>query len=1013
MGRAPSAFSFFRRLVTTLFVVAAGLCSSPAAQNGVFDDVQPILREHCLKCHGPEKQKGGLRLDIKTKALEGGDSGKAIVPGKGEESLLIKLISGLDHDKVMPPKGGRLSEAQIKILQNWIDAGAIWPESTNQTEHASRSHWAFQAPIRVAPPDVKNMRWVRNPIDAFVLAKLEAHRIQPSAEADRPTLVRRLYLDLLGLLPKPEAVRAFLVDRRQDAYERVVDSLLESPHFGERWGRHWLDVARYADTSGYQVDRFRPYAYVYRNWVIDAFNHDMPFDQFTIEQLAGDLLPNATVAQKTAVGFHRNTLMNHEDGVDAQEFICKAKVDRVSTTGNVWLGLTVGCAECHSHKYDPISQKEFYQLYAFFNNTEEQDITAIQAPELERYTLRKKACDEELAKVQAALATNKTEALQAEWERQVQLPATPWVLMTSTNYYTTDGTTLRLEKDGSFRALGRIRPFDTYVVEASANITGVTGFRLEMLPATGKPSRKGQGNSILAEFAVSVTQSNGNSRRMVLQHAAADFSAREFPVSAAIDGNFTNGWSFSPETNRRHVAVFESREKVDVAPGEKLVFKLSQKNGAAPARFRISATTAPAPLGPDWLPDNIVKALNTPVGSRSAGQKKELAKYYREEVNPTTSSLTRQIESIASRTPTYQQALAQSFVEGTNCRPTFVHVRGDFLRHGEQVQPGVIGALNSFRSRSPKPDRLDLAHWIMDPANPLTSRVAVNRMWQHLFGRGLVESIGDFGTRGGKPSHPELLDWLATEFPRLGWSRKSFIKMVLMSSTYRQSSFVRSDLLEYDPENVLLARQGRFRLESEIVRDIYLCAGGKLNDEIGGPSIRPPTTESFRNLGNAGAFTWADTETIEKYKRGLYVLTQRTVPYPVSMTFDGPNSAETCPRRERSNTPLQALTLLNNPVFMEAAQGLGLRIQQETAGSPRKKIEHGFELCLSREPSQQELSCLERLYEQNLALTRRNPASAEKIAGAGLSEPLELSETAALVSVAQVILNLDEFFNRE
>jgi hypothetical protein len=342
-----------------------------------------------------------------------------------------------------------------------------------------------------------------------------------------------------------------------------------------------------------------------------------------------------------------------------------------------------------------------------------------------------------------------------------------------------------------------------------------------------------------------------------------------------------------------------------------------------------------------------------------------------------------------------------------------VHVRGDFRRQGEQVQPGVLSVLQPFKPRGPKADRLDLAHWIMDPANPLTSRVSVNRIWQHLFGRGLVETAGDFGTRGDKPSHPELLDWLATEFPRLAWSRKALIKLILTSSTYRQSSFVRPDLIERDPENVLLARQGRFRLESEIVRDVYLCAGAKLNEEIGGPSIRPVTPESFKSLGLAGAFTWADTESSEKYKRGLYVVTQRTVPYPVSMTFDGPNPAETCPRRERSNTPLQALTLLNNPVFVEAAQGLGQRMQREADGRARKRIALGFELCLSREPARQELDRLEKLYEQNLPLARTNLASASKMAGEEISDVTELTETAALVSVAQVLLNLDEFFSRE
>ncbi|PYI80608.1 MAG: hypothetical protein DME26_21260 [Verrucomicrobia bacterium] len=612
---------------------------------------------------------------------------------------------------------------------------------TRNSERGTTKHWSLRAPLRPSLPEVKNRRWLGNPIDAFVLAKLEKANIAPSPEADHPTLIRRLSLDLIGLPPTPEEIGAFGRDRRQDAYECLVDRLLASPHFGERWGRHWLDLARYADSEGYQVDRERPYAYVYRNWVIDSFNRDQPFDRFTIEQLAGDLLPNATIEQKIAAGFHRNTLMNYEDGVDKEEFRCKAKVDRVSTTGTVWLGLTLGCAECHSHKYDPISQREFYQIYAFFNNAEEADLAAPEAK----------------------------------------------------------------DKD----------------------------------------------------------------------------------------------------------------------------------------------------------------------------------------------------------------AKAQTFVANTNSAKTFVHIRGDFLRRGEEVSPGVLAVLNPFNPRGANPDRLDLARWIVDPASPLTARVAVNHLWQHLFGRGLVNTPGDFGVRGDRPSHPELLDWLATEFIRCGWSRKQMIKLIVTSATYRQSSTIRPGLSEGDPQNILLARQNRFRLESEIIRDLYLAAGDLLNPDIGGRSFRPHLPEDVKAFGGAGGFNWADTEGREKYRRGLYIYAQRTVPYPVSMTFDQANPSEACPRREQSNTPLQALTLLNHGIFVECAQGLGRRMLTEPVGGPREKIQHGFQLCLGRKPTGEELARLEKLYGDELRLTGNEPATAAKLLGAIKANERPVPEAAVLTAVGQIILSLDEFISRE
>jgi len=709
--------------------VAEGKPFSELPVNGKVNysrNIRPIFVEHCYSCHGPEKQKSGFRLDRREDAFAGGDTGKAILAGNSSGSLLYRYVAGLDSETKMPPKGERLNPAQVQLIRDWIDQGAEWNGPTGKAQ-GTPVHWSFRAPVRAKPPEVQNKRWVRNAIDRFVLARLEAQRITPAPEADRATLIRRLSLDLIGLPPNVEQVTAFVRDPAPDAYERLVDSLLASPHFGERWGRHWLDLARYADSEGYQVDRARPHAYLYRDWVIDALNRDLPFDQFTIEQLAGDLIPNATVEQKIAAGFHRNTLMNHEDGVDREEFRCKAKVDRVATTGTAWLGLTVGCAECHTHKYDPITQKDFYSLYAFFNNAEE-----------------------------------------------VDLPA-------------------------------------------------------------------------------------------------------------------------------------------------------------------------------------------------------------------------------------------QSFRQAAKYVPTFVHVRGDFLRKGEEVEPGAPAFLNAFKPHCNKADRMDLARWLVDPTNPLVSRVAVNRIWQHLFGKGLVATPEDFGARGDAPSHPELLDWLATEFMG-NWSRKALIRQIVCSATYRQSANTRPELASIDPNNTLLARQNRFRLEAEVVRDLYLSCGGLLNPLVKGPSFRPQTSADFKALGAAGAFTWTDSEGPERYRRGMYIFAQRTVPYPVSMTFDEANPNESCPRRESSNTPLQALTLLNNPIFFEATEALAGRIAK-FSGTDHDRITFAFELCLARKPSNEETKRLLRLLQDLRSLPvsvvlsvqpNRNPQSV-----------IRDRDSSAYLLIAQVVMNLEEFITRE
>jgi uncharacterized protein DUF1553/uncharacterized protein DUF1549 len=579
------------------------------------------------------------------------------------------------------------------------------------------NHWAFVPPVRPPIPGPGN------PIDAFIRARLQKENIKPSPEADRATLIRRLSFDLTGLPPTVQEVDAFIGDPSGNAYENLVDRLLSSPHFGEQWARHWLDLARYADSDGYEKDGIRPNAYFYRDWVIRAINTDMPFDQFTIQQLAGDLLPNPTIEQKKATAFHRQTLTNKEGGVDQEEDRCKATTDRVNTTASVWLGLTVGCAECHNHKYDPISQHEYYQLYAFFNNASEFELVS---------------ADEQIS---------------------------------------------------------------------------------------------------------------------------TDFIGPPRPIRIAT----------------------------------------------------------------------VVKA------------------------DPP--------------------------------RKTHVHERGDFLRKGEEVEPGTLKVLHAFKPRAEEPDRLDLARWLMARENPVTARVTVNHMWQHLFGRGLVNTPADFGTRGERPSHPELLDWLATEFPRLNWSRKAMIKLTVMSQTYRQSSRYRSELAERDPQNILLARQNRLRLPAENVRDAHLVVSGLLTRKIGGPSVRPPMPADIAAIGYADSVKWKESQGEDRYRRGLYTFFQRTVPYPMLMTFDAPDSNTTCTRRERSNTPLQALTLLNDSTFFECAQTLGQRLAPDNR-SREQTIARAFKTCLAREPRPEELARLEQFLEKQ-------------------------PPTMAGVALARTIMNLDEFVTRE
>ncbi|HVC96300.1 MAG TPA: PSD1 and planctomycete cytochrome C domain-containing protein [Pirellulales bacterium] len=995
-------------------------------------DIQPLLAKRCHSCHGAEKAEASLRLDTKDEAFEGGVNGPAFTPGKSTESRLIQFVSGVnDEGTVMPPDGQPLSAAEIGLLRAWIDQGALWPDDAAEArKHAD--HWSFQPVRRLEPPVVRHTDHVRNPVDAFVLAKLETLGIEPAAEADRATLIRRLSFDLIGLPPTPAEVEEFVADPRGDAYELLVDRLLASAHYGERWGRHWLDLARYADSDGYEKDTGRPHAWRWRNWVIDALNRDLPFDQFTIRQLAGDLLADADDDARIATGFHRNTLTNREGGADQEEDRVKKTVDRVNTTGSVWLGLTIGCAQCHSHKYDPLAQREYYGLFAFFNSVDEVEIPAPLAEQLAAYRQAKQAFDAQHATFTAAIKRYEQDTLpmrRSEWERSLDLDTlTIWTILPPSVALSTAGATLAVHADGSVLASGPNPPADTYTLSAKTDLKGITAIRLEVLadpalPSQG-PGRTPHGNFVLSELRVtSAPAAGGETRPVLFDKASADFAQGGFPAEHAFDGDAKTGWAIVPQVGRDHVAVFEVKEPFGDEGETLLTITLDQQHGLQHTigKLRLSVTTSKGAITATGISSELAAILARPEGERSADEQDAVARYHRA-IDPGVAALERAAAEHAKQAPADPGSLtrAQALAEVNPPRSTRVMIRGDFLRPGAEVEPHVPAVLPRLVARGPRPDRLDLSQWLVDPANPLTARVTVNRVWMKHFGRGLVATDDDFGTQGEPPTHPELLDWLASEFIARGWSLKSLHKLIVTSSTYRQSSAVRPELIERDPNNLLLARQRRLRVEAEAIRDLSLAASGLLNRKVGGPSVRPKQPAGISELTYSGSAHWDESQGADRYRRGLYTWFQRTSPYPMLLTFDAPDSNVACTRRERSNTPLQALTLLNDPVFFECAQALARRIVVEapcSAGGTTtlaERLQYAFRLCLGRAPTSEELADLAELYAGELALAEADPPSAAALAGS-VARPEEANpaELAAWIMVGRTLLNLDEFITRE
>ena len=995
---------------------AAGL---PAPDDRIdFErDVRPIFEQRCLSCHDRQKRKGGLLLTDRKSALQKAESGLvAFIAGDPDASELLRRVASSDPEQRMPPKGASLTGDQIQTLRRWIREGAVWPSAD-----AAAPHWAYVKPVRPALPAVRDAAWPVNEIDRFVHARLEKEGLRPSPAAAPARLIRRLHLDLVGLPPDVRDVDAFAADPSPAAYERVVDRLLASPRFGEHWARPWLDLARYADSNGYQSDQLRE-SWAFRDWVIRALNADLPFDRFTIEQLAGDLLPGATAEQRIATGFHRATPCNVEAGVDPEENRVNQIFDRVNTTATVWLGTTMECAQCHSHKYDPFTQLDYYRLFAYFNATPlEVKQTAGVTFDFVGPTMTlptppdRKARFDELGRKLEALERDRDAAARASaeqrrsWEARLRtlLRGEPprWHVLTPQSFAATGGEEAQIRDDGSIFVGGTVPETSTYTVTARTDLRGVTAFRLEVLTDPSIPGGgPGRGDDLRPNFVLNELSVKAGDARVELHAARADFSQKEWGVQGAIDGDLKTGWAIAPQFNKPHWAEFRTREPLD---GGTLLFTLDQNYGSGRTigRLRLSAWVAdPEVLD---LTEELRKILAKPAAS--AEETKKLDAFYRSHA-PELRKLEDEIAAVKRQRDAIRPPTTLVMVEMDASRPTYLLRRGDFLTRGEPVGPGVPEALHPLPPDAPA-NRLGLARWLVSRDNPLSARVAVNRWWAQIFGRGLVRSPEDFGTQGERPSHPELLDWMAVEFmDGANWSMKRLLKLVVMSATYRQSSRVPAPLLDRDPENLLLARGPRFRLAAEAIRDNALAASGLLTDKLGGPPVMPYQPPGLWNHTGRNQPAWTESPGEDRFRRGIYVIWRRAAPYPSFTAFDAPDRSSCVAQRARTNTPLQALALLNDPAYTETALALAARMME--AASDEARASEGFRRCVARTPAPRELDLVLETYRTALERYRARPADATRRTDAaarlGLPAGLDRVRLAAWADVANLLLNLDE-----
>jgi hypothetical protein len=965
-------------------------CSTPLlrAEPDLFNSqVRPILSRHCFKCHGPDDKarKAKLRLDVRAEAVR-----RAIVPGQPDQSRLLRRVRSKDPDEVMPPPSTKnpVTAEEQRVLERWIAAGAEYTP-----------HWAFVPPRQVPLPHVRQADWPRNAIDHFVLARLEAEGLRPSPPTDRYTLVRRVSLDLIGLPPTPEEADAFVRDDRPDAYERLVDRLLANPHYGERWARRWLDLARYADTNGYEKDRPRS-VWPYRDWVIRALNADMPFDRFTIEQLAGDMLPNATQDQRIATGFHRNTMLNEEGGIDPLEFRYYATVDRANTTATAWLGLTLGCAQCHTHKFDPIPHREYYQMMAFLNNADEPELD-VRRPDVTR---RRHELEAKIAALEADLP-KRLDHLDRKFDAWLDREAARTVRWTVLRPAEAKANVpmLSVLDDNSVLATGDQSKRDVYDLTFHTDLHGITAVRLEVLPDDRLPKHGpgrvyyegAAGDFFLSEFTVTADGSKVAFSGASHSHAAGNDTAKN-----AIDGDPQTGWSINGGQGRAHAAVFNVAPPAD-ARDLHVQLLCERYYAAGLGRFRISVTTDPRPAVARDMPADVEELLLVPAAKRTAEERLRLQRQFLRTA-PELAAQRAAIDKLRQQLPAYPTTLVLRERPPENPRPTYRHNRGEFLQPAERVEPAVLSVLPPLPAGAPR-NRLGFARWLVSPDNPLVGRVTVNRQWAAFFGRGLVPTLQDFGYQGEPPTHPQLLDWLAVELVKQGWSLKRMHRLIVLSATYRQASRVTPELLAKDPDNRLLARGPRVRLEAELVRDAALRASGLLAEKVGGPSVFPPQPPGVTTEGAYGSLAWQVSPGPDRYRRGLYTFSKRTAPYALFATFDAPSGEACLARREVSDTPLQALTLLNDTVFIDAARALGRQLAAQTA-SPEARAELLYRRCLTRPPGRDELALLVEFYEAQKRRLQKRELDAAALAGPGDGDVVE---RAAWTALARALLNLD------
>jgi hypothetical protein len=952
-------------------------------------EIRPILSDNCFACHGfdPKTREAGLRLDTREGATTEKDGVIAIVPGDVKKSALWERINSTDDDEVMPPPKTHktISKEQKEKLRLWIEQGAPYEK-----------HWSFVPPAPVTIPTVKKADQARNSIDHFVLAQLEAKAMKPTPEASKDALIRRVTLDLTGLPPTLPEIDAFLADTSTNAYEKLVDRLLASPRYGERMAVDWLDAARYADTNGFQVDRDRE-IWAWRDWVIGAFNRNLPFDQFTIEQLAGDLLPNPTLDQIIATGFSRNTMLNEEGAIDPEEFLNEYASDRAETTVAVWLAQTLNCCRCHDHKYDPLTARDFYSMKAFFNNVPElgagnykASIRVNSPPQLK---LPAPAIEAKIAKLRAELLQLENASAEAAKTPQQQAASTiAWTTLAPSSVHSAGGATLTIQPDGAVLASGKNPAKETFTLTAPATLGAISAIRLEALthdslPARG-PGRADDGNFVLTDVRMTVNSPAATVRAVDFNAAVAVFSQQNYPVANTIDTDVKSGWAIHPKIGKPHTAVFALDTPITVEQGAtvtiSLDFSLPKGKKHTIGHFRLALTDAPSPAA---TIASQLAATNPQTVDQIAALKKKIGEL--ELTIPTTLIMAEMPEP----------------------RPTFILTRGAFNQPAEKVVPATPAVLPPMAADLPR-NRLGLAKWLVSPENPLTARVTVNRFWQQVFGYGLVKTSEDFGSQGQSPSHPELLDWLAMDFIANGWDVKRLMKLMVTSATYRQGAAFTPELLEVDPENRLLARSGRNRLMGEFIRDQALAVSGLLASRIGGPPVKPyhPPGIYEQLTGGGTTDTYVPGTGDDLFRRSLYTYWKRSVPHPAMLSFGTPFREVCSIQRPRSNTPLQALNLMNDPTYVEASRFLAVRMMESSADAPQR-LAFGFRTTLARSPRPAEMTILKRAHQRALADFQADPKAAKALLAVGTkaaNPKYDPAELAAFTSVASTILCMDE-----